>query len=281
MEDYLSAFFQSICDHTQLVDEVILVQVDSTDEGLLQAWNVRGITFKLLGYPLGKHLGDAPNILLELSRHTFGFQDLNDAHNALLALGGHALGLHHALDNTKNNYVLFSDPDVFILNSVDSIYLKLMEELQLDIIGIEHPHWQNQAYLHFPCVINCLVNKERLPNKEWLADQLYLRNNNSTGDGNLPKPIVPLPGRFLVPSPLPDHYHKFPNPSGLYDVGANLWLWANRWLSYGTEDGMSYSTSYHANFDLESCTTVPLLCHQKDSAQKSGAAFRRLYERMR
>jgi hypothetical protein len=160
----------------------------------------------------------------------------------------HAMGLHACIDKAKEEYVMCCDPDVFFYTNLDDIYIDLIRKNDIQIIGISHPAALQLVYNFFPCATNWLIKKDQLPPETWLEDTLCIK------------------GKYLVKDWV-KHTEKFPNPSGYFDMGSYMWLWAHennwRWLSYQTADCHLYTTNYYrSNFKLsEKMEKKKLLYH--------------------
>ena len=281
MQEYTQVFVHSLLRNCSEISEVIFVKVDGP-EGLLSETIHHGVPCRIIGYPLAA---------------SFENQYVKEW---ILQICGHALGLHHAIDQATAPYVWLTDPDVFFFNPVDRIYLDLMQKFDLNIIGISHFNALDQSYLDFPCVTNCLIKKESLPNPDWLSGSLYFRTIMKVEQFTNKEKIVPLDGKYLVPGPIEELAAGFPNPRGFFDVGCNLWLWNQnkRWLSfnlnhtkefsyedYGFEEivyPMNYTTaSYRTNFGLkDDLGQVELLYHRTRGAREGGQQFKELYEKI-
>jgi hypothetical protein len=279
MSDYVAVFADSISRHAKHVTEVVLVKVDVADEGEVDAWERSGIRFRVLGYPLTR----------ELCVHSPAWT---------YAICGHALGMHYAIDHSRGDYVWLSDPDVFLLNSVDEFYLSLMQTYGLTIVGASHFNPADQSYATFPCMINCLVKRSALPGPQWLAGELYVQSGMRRRDNC--QMLRPVDGKYLIPGPPAAWHASFPNPQGIFDAGCNLYLWTlqqrGRWIGFhldGWKDsfkdnfGMAelvYPLNYNAgrytsNFKLSAdLGRQDLLYHRTRGARESSGSFRRLYE---
>ena len=280
MDDYIRVFIDSIRRRTTHVTEVIIVKVDAPEDGLINAWTQNQTVFKNIGYNLLHHLQGYPS-------PAWAYM-----------VCGHSFGLHHALECSTGKYIWFSDPDVFFLNRVDQIYLDLMAKHSLDIIGVSHFNTKEQSYGHFPCVINCLVKRNTLPEAGWLEGQLWIRSGMQVIEN--PQPLIETPGKYLVPFPVPEHQHEFPNPAGMFDTGCNLWLWnlqrGGRWLGFYLDQWhncfkynrgfgkllypLNYNTArYKTNFGLEEhFGKQDLLFHRTRGTLENGVSFRKLYD---
>ncbi len=147
----------------------------------------------------------------------------------------HALALHAALDHSEYEYVMFCDPDVFLYPGMDEFYLEQMNKYNLDLIGISHHAAVSLAMTFFPTVVNMLCRKSWLPPSDFLS-------------GLLKDEFESYEGKFLVPTRIDELASEFPNPTGIFDTGCNLLLWAKkttaRWLAFQTIDCHTYTTSY-------------------------------------
>lgn len=166
-----------------------------------------------------------------------------------------SIALHAGLEYTSNPYIIFSDPDLVVCKkNFDIMYLEMMEKYKLNIIGCSH-YWYNwQSYQKFPCVINCMIKKEKLPNENWLKNEIKFRpiklcDNKDNDDYPL------LDGKWLAAGPIPSRYKEFPATKLLYDIGCNLFLWdkdnGSRALTFlaGKDERIYNTKDYHVNFN--------------------------------
>lgn len=278
MENYTQVFLHSLQRHCANLKEVIFVKVDGIEEGLFYQQEIQGIPCKFIGFPFAKDYNE-------------------ETQTYILSICGHALGLHHAIDHATADYIWLTDPDIFFFSPVDSLYLDLMQRFDLNIIGVAHFNRSNQAYLDFPCVTNCLVKREALPQPDWLQGSLFLRSVMRKGEFTNQEKLVQMDGKYLIPGPIGNLSDTFPNPAGYFDAGCNLWLWNNdrRWLSFTLNQPhpdigyldlvypMNYSTAtYTTNFGLtEDLGQTDLLYHRTRGgrdAKNQGVKFRELYD---
>lgn len=283
MEDYVKVFTDSIKNTSKYVTEVIFIQVDASNRRPIRQWKSGNIDFRILGYPLLKEIRGCCSP------------------EWAMMVCGHACGLHEAIEQAGNDYIWLSDPDVFFFNAVDDLYLRLMKQYELSIIGVSHFNSLRQSYCYFPCVTNCLLRKSWLPDRNWLLGDLWVRTGMTTREN--PECVVECPGKYLMPSPIPSHTMRFPCPDGMFDVGCNLWLWNEeqhgRWLAFYLEQWnkdfetnfgftelvypLNYNTqSYMTNFDLQVDLGVcDLLYHRTRGSHEPGTSFRSLYVSLR
>lgn len=276
MEEYVQVLSHSLAKWSQHVKEVIFIKIDSLHVGPKRQWRDNGIDFKILDRPLDHSQW---------------------SHDSMLMVAGHALGLHHGIDEAQEKYVWLTDPDVFFFTSVDDLYLRLMREHNLGIIGISHFAPQQQSYLDFPCVTNCMIRRDALPPNDWQSEALSLQSGMRLVENC--RRLASMPGKYLIPGPIEPE--AFPNPNGMFDVGCNLWLWAKqnnwRWLSFyldagqfphnNTEYGfkelvypMNYDVGhYRCNFGLQvKLEHEDLLYHRTMAVGQSGADYLNLYQ---
>jgi len=227
---YAEILLDSIKRRTTLINEVLIAQpIDPRKKNIGDDkdlhWSERGIDFHKLYYHCKEEMS-------------------------------HSIGLHHAIDNSskENEYVLFSDPDIFFYPKADEIYLELMNKYDLDLLGVSHHNSTNQAQTFFPYIFNLFAKKSSLPPATWKEDLIKPRD---VFIYNLNNPHIPFydheltPGKYLVQGPMPGYYHLFPNhdeDNAIYDVSCNLWLWAHeqnlKWISFQTTDCNIYTTKY-------------------------------------
>lgn len=247
LKPFLEILFQSVLERTELIDEVVLPCGDK-EEGYLEEWQVGRVKFVKFGS----------------KQHVF-----NVGSPATICLD-HAFNLHAGIDRAKNDFVLMSDPDIFFYGATDKFYMDLLEKYSLNYIGVSHPAAITQSFTYFPNILNCMGRKSEFPDKEFLKDKLYL-------DYVFPDECrgqhVSLAGKFLAPSPLPDLASEFPNPTGHYETGCNMVLWAKkqnwRWLSFQTGDCFNYTSQYYrGSVKVERLQRVKLIYHATNGSTK-------------
>lgn len=278
MEDYLKVFIHSIVRNCRHVREVIVVKIDETNDHLIETWEECGIKFYLYGCSL---FTEPPPFSAEFGQ----------------MVGGHALGMHRAMDYAKEKFIWMSDPDIFFLTELDRFYLELFERYDTNIVGVSHFNPTEQSYLCFPCAINCMVLRDRLPDFKWRKGELFVQSGMWLRDNC--SLLHPVDGKYLIPGPLTNHCHEFPNPDGIFDMGCNLWLWnhelGGRWIGFqldaschpfqgnsGADDlvyPMNYSAKfYQSNFGLrDDLGDFDLLYHRTRGSKAGGPAFAELY----
>lgn len=280
MDGYVTVLCDSLLRQTTLVNEVIFVKTDAKTDGLVAEWQTDHIRFKILAY-----------------RFWEGFSEARDEPWYHM-VSGHAFGLHRAITEAQNDFVWLCDPDQFLLMPVDKFYMETLERNALNYIGISHFNPGGQSYSHFPCIINLLCKKADLPPESWLQDELFIWSGMKIRDRCYK--IQATPGKYLVAGPMVEHQYKFPNPSGMFDAGCNLWLWSqeqgHRWLgfslnhwqesfqhNFGTTEivyPMNYNQQhYQTNFELrESLGEADLLYHRTRGGKEKAHSFRKLYQ---
>jgi hypothetical protein len=278
MDAYVDVFCDTLVRQTKLVDEVIFVKVDAAD-GIIKEWTKEHIRFKLVGHLFNK-----------------GFNENVDV-RWFQMVAGHAYGIHHALEHATNDLVWMLDPDQFFFTAVDVIFHNLMMKYEIDIIGVSHFNPVDQSYLDFPCIINCMCRKSFLPPPSWLSGELFIWSD--MWDRPNCHIVQPAEGKWLVAGPMPNHYHKFPNPKGIFDAGCNLWLWNDerkgRWMgfyldvwldSFKNNFGcaeivypLNYnSQNYKTNFGLqEKLGNMDLIYHRTRGGKEQADSFTKLY----
>lgn len=200
---------------------------------------------------------------------------------------GHPLGLHACIDKVNTDYILFTDPDVFYLSSVDETYLDFKNKYNLDYVGCSHHSSLSNAYSFFPYVMSSLVKKFDLPSADWMKGyirhrSLYAEDINLDNDHNL----TLFDGKYLMPGPIPEFYKKLPNviPRVLFDTNNSLCLYSIekdwKWLAFQTYDCHFYSTKYYKTMGLKLKGMLPkqdLLWH---SVRSGPDAFQKKYEEL-
>lgn len=248
IDKYLHNFLDSLVDHTKLVKEIIIVNCEQENQARTFYLKNKDINLKYLNY----YIPDR------------AYQ--------------HPLGLHVALDNTTQEYVLFSDPDIIFYAPVDEIYKNLIDKYNLFIVGIAHHTALGMTMQYFPCVQNCLIKKDKLPNADYLKGSLKMRFMLAPGHLFQDWPYteetaLSLDGKYLIHGPIPELWKNFPAPelNLSCDTGCNLCLYCNdiggKWLSFQTLDCHNYTTKiYKTNFKLkDNLGNIKLLHHATNS----------------
>jgi hypothetical protein len=279
MSGYMDVLCDNLVRHARLVSEIIFVVTDSEEEGVLNEWTHGHIQCKIYGYPFSFGFGK--------TRSTSWYH----------MVAGHAYGMQRAIELASNDLVWMMDPDQFLFMAVDKFYVEMMEEHQVDIIGISHFNPVDQSYGYFPCIINCMCRRSFLPPDTWLAKDLFIWSGMRKSDRCVP--IQPAAGHYFAAGPIREYEDKFPNPNGIFDAGCNLWLWSEecqgRWMAFyldcwldcfkdnfGTKEivyPMNYSQKhYKTNFGLEdSVGEQDLLYHRTRGGKENPNSFRELY----
>lgn len=264
MEPYLEVLLDSVCKRLNCISEVCITHVFKDEPK------------PIVEYTLTRHDGQSIYV-----------KEITLPKNQMHHEGrhyGHAEGLHSCLDHATQDYVLFTDPDMFFYKDADEFYLENYNKYNLNIIGVCH-HWaHNLAVGWFPLVFNCLVKRDTLPNKEWMKDylkygrgiyQYWLGYSAIDDEGKIVYDVdgtlvseenfVSCPGKFLIQGCIPEFHEKFPNhnkaaklqPIGFWwDIGCNLHLWneerKGKWISFPTLDTHTYTAGiYRSNFKLK------------------------------
>ena len=208
IEHYTDIACKSICKNTSLVSEVLIAKIDSP-LSFKEEWKVGSIEFKRFGN-------------FTVGRRQQGVE--------------HGLGLHACIERSKNQYLMFHDPDVFFYKPVDKIFMDFMEKYNLDIIGVSHAVSVKMGYSYFPYLSCCMLKKDKLP------DQTWLEIKDEAGEMH--------PGKLLIRPGLDANIKAlFPNPAGDFDTGSLLWLWAKeqnwKWLAFQTADVHTYTGAFN------------------------------------
>ena len=228
LEDYLAILTDTLCNHTKHVKEVILVKTDLNRDKVVRSWSKNGIEFRMYGLkPLDPPCPMPADWQAQIC--------------------GHATGLYQAIGRATQEYVWMSDPDVFLLSSVDQMYLDLIQKYDLNLIGVSHFNSEGQSYLYCPCIINCMVKRASLPEPNWLGG---FHAQTSMKISHVGRNVFPVGDCWLIPGHLKEHRDSFPNPAGIFDAGCNVWLWneqkKGKWLSFHiSKSDMEKSPDYH------------------------------------
>lgn len=214
LQPFLDINIESICEKLTYVNEVLICNVEQ-DSSYDQEKTINGKTFKYFG----------------------GKQNLFQVSDAISICAQHAFGLHMAIERATNEFIWLSDPDIFFYNTVDAIFLNLIESYNLNCIGISHQNAINEAFGFFPTITNLIVRKKDLPDNTYLKKELPLN--------------FEVPNKYLFPGRANIEDEFYYNPKGHFETGCNLVPWAIkqnwRWLSFQTLDCSSYSTLPYRN----------------------------------
>ncbi len=228
LKEFVNIFAESVVEKSTHVSEVIIVNVDKP-QGEIARWTNNNIKFKVIG----------------------GNQTVFDVESTVTLCSQHAFGLHLGLEHTTNEHVMFSDPDIFFYTAVDEYYLSLMNENDLNFVGICRPAALTHSILFFPTIVNCLVKKSDLPPnsfaKEICPINEIMVTHNYDNKNNMPTYLYPMLSDFTPE----DCLTRFPNPKGHYETGSKLFLWALeknwKWLSFQTPDQNNYYKNLYRN----------------------------------
>ena len=290
LEDYLTILTDTLGKQTKNVKEVIFVQTDLRRNKLIHSWKHKNIEFKLFGMPAL----DPP------CPYGLGWEKM---------ICGHACGLHQAIKYATQEYIWMSDPDIFLFSPVDRTYLDLIEKYNLNLIGISHFNTAGQSYGESPCIINCMIKRSSLPDPNWLGANFQAQTGMRLSD--CCKNVFSVRDCWLIPGPLSEYQHMFPNPQGIFDAGCNLWLWNElnngKWLSFYIDSKemaeksvsfhlskfqennagfyelvfpLNYNTSkYKTNFGLsDDLGNTDLLYHRTRGCQELADSYKKLYK---
>jgi hypothetical protein len=237
LEPFTKIFCKSIVESTTVVNEVVIINAEM-GESINTTWREGKITFRMVG---GRH-------------------DIFKVCSVTSMCAQHAHGLHQGVELAKNDYVLISDPDIFFYTNIDEFYLKLAHEHDLNFIGISRPDALAQSIGYFPCIMNLFTKKEYLPTRRFLSDfDLGLLSDDNTYQDK-------IPDRYFYPDTPEKYKSLFPNPTGHYETGCNLLVWAKEknynWLSFQTPDCNTYYSKYYkSNFKPKGIPNKKLLYH--------------------
>jgi len=233
LEEYLNIFIESVVTKTKQVQEVVIINADQ-DSSLSKDWTTNDIHFMLRG----------------------GTHDVFDCKSHTSLCAQHAYGLHMAEALTTQDYIWYSDPDIFFYDYVDEIYLDLMKKYEVNYIGVSRPQALSNAQLFFPGIMNIMAHRKDLPPAGYPKDL----NSWTTV-----KPRREVDKYYIWPD-TPDR-NEFPNPSGHLETGCNFFLWVKqnnmKWLAFQTLDTHVYNMMYcRSNFKLtEKMPKKKLLYH--------------------
>ncbi len=239
IKGYIPFLEKAIDKYTNQISEVFIANV-STPYEEEKKWVINGVKYNL-----------------------FSIELIDRFHSSVQY--GHATGLHAGLNKATNEYVFFTDPDVFFCEVIDDLYLEVMEKYNLDVVGVSHHGGHNQCYTYFPCLMNMMIKRDKLPPKDFLKGHLHyswpthldqdLERRKLDFEFDWSSVIYENNGNFFIQGAIPEFMDQFPNPGGVFDAGCNLYIFAQqenwRWLSFQTMDCHWYDTlHYKTNFKL-------------------------------
>lgn len=255
-EEYEEVMLESVLRKTTLVTKILIAvpNPDLPDDANVEEWTERNVQIK---------------------RFTVNTPGMSF---------GHAVGLHACIDRVDQEYILFSDPDVFYYTAIDQFYLGLLNKHVLNYIGGSHHSAVANSYMFFPHFMSALVKKRDLPGPDFLRGKLFYRSILRVEE--LDRPEIgdqPADGKYLVQGPIRSEYTRFPNkdPLANFDCGCNLYLWAQeadwRWLAFQTLDCHTYTSRLNrGNFKLnERLSGERLFWH---AARSDPQNFRELWQ---
>jgi len=221
-DPYLKNLCEWAVNRTELVSEVIIISVASKIE-MEEEWKIGNIKFKKYGCGIERA---SPSYF-------------------------HGHGLKKLVEKATNDLILTCDVDMFFYKPVDVFYYELMEKYDLDIIGISHYSATTTSQGFFPNVMNFLVRKSNLPDEDFC--ERFGHGPNAVDAANRPSPQLIgeyfLSHYFVAGENSPVVRSKFANPSGIYDTGSLLYLWAVennwKWHAFQTLDTHRYSGAYN------------------------------------
>jgi len=179
---------------------------------------------------------------------------------------GHAIGLFECQSKCSGEYIMFSDPDIYVFSDIISLYINLIKEYDLNYVGISHHSPEFQPYRTFPTVFNMLMRRQDLPPLDFMKEDY--------SEVGHPRKIK-INGNWILPGKTAGTENKFTNPNAkIWDTGNRLELFCNenkkRWLSFGTKDDHLYTTDLiHNNFNAE--ISLP---HQKIVFHEGSSSFK-------
>jgi hypothetical protein len=275
-EFFESIFIDSVLNKLNLVSEILICKIDAPKD-FYEERIIDGKKIIKFGYSTN-FFYEYPEV--KLPPLPFDWNDYNQAEkykalNYLYALEketisnifinkirllGHPLGMKCAIDKAKNNLLFLCDPDIFFYTEIDKFYLDIMGKYDLSYVGAS-PHLALQySTKYFPNILCMLTKKDSLP------DETFLENKIITQD-TLCKPCcVPtshyykypeyLNGEYLIGTKIESIAKEFINPTGIFDTGVYLWLWAQKqsqnWLSFTPTDIHTYTSKiYRTNLKIK------------------------------
>lgn len=160
-----------------------------------------------------------------------------------------------------NNYILTTDPDIiYAKKHFDKFYIDLYEKHDLNLIGVSH--FLKASYgSTFPCMINMILRKDRLPDAEWMKGKLITSGRY-------------LDGNPMCEKRIEERSEEYPNPCvSIWDQGGNIYLWnkdiGGKYITFMQDkSGSIYGVNrVYANFEIDKSQFKDevLLCHARNS----------------
>lgn len=236
----MDIFQQSILEKLKLANEVIVVQFAGDDFETMTG----GVRFKYVNCQIN----------VPMCPDTQGGTE-------------HAFALHRGLEEVTNDFVMFSDPDLFFYAEVDRIYLEIIQQHSLDMVGVSHQDAASLAHRFFPVITNMIVKRKSLPPKDWLKNKIRVHKSYHLDDNT----GAVVDGMYLIPGAVPSLVDKYPNPDGRFETGNLLLPWALeteiKWLSFQTPDCHNYFMMYNKSNvkSIGKLPKQPLLFHSTHS----------------
>lgn len=275
-EFFETIFLDSVINKLNLVSEILICKIDAT-KNFYEEKIIDGKKVIKFGYP-NNFFYEHPEV--KLPPLPFDWKDYTQAekHKTLnyfsllekdiiykifinkIKMLGHALGMKSAINKATNNLLFLCDPDIFFYTDVDKFYLDMMDRYNLNYIGAS-PHLALQySTKYFPNILCMMTKKNGLPNDDFLKDKIITQDTlcrpACVPPNHYYKQPEYLSGEYLLGTKIDSVAKDFPNPSGLFDTGVYLWLWAHQqsqnWLSFTPTDIHKYTSKiYRTNLKIK------------------------------
>ena len=210
VEKYFPIFYESLNKYAKIISEVVICNAHFPSS-YKKTWTIGNINYVMIG---SKYTD---------LRHNFDISQ------------DHAFSLYEALKHSTKEILYISDVDLFFYTNIDELYLKLINNYNLNIIGVarNNPNIYSQGY--FPSVVNMMLKKSELPSIEWTKNF-----NLDFGDNFFSFNTIWREKRSAFDKVMA-------RPNCHYDTGCLLYLWALenkwKWMSFITHDLHNYSTT--------------------------------------
>jgi hypothetical protein len=216
-DKFLEIFLESLQAKTSLVDEILITANDESPS-YYQESNIGSISIKKIG----------PRYDFDKVNKLSGFPKMSATH---------ALGLHNVINQTKNDYILLSDFDIFFHTDAIAFMKNLMDSHELDIAGCSYGVINQHIQGYFPCQIFSLIKKSSLPGPDFLEGKIVVQGQS-------------FDGCYLINAELSQELkNQYPCPYAAVDTSHLLYQCAKqlawRWLAIGTDDIHNYNAKYY------------------------------------
>jgi len=175
----------------------------------------------------------------------------------------HWTSLSQSIEYAKNDLVLMCDVDLFLKYKADEVFYNLMQQHNLDIVGVSHYMGYAQACKMLPNVIFTLTKRSTILEQPEYSNVPILRHFLGTD-------LEKVKFKNISPFCIESQKNRYPNPEGHFETGSSLALYVAdkglKWLAFQTPDVHNYTTQYwKSNLKIKKIERFPLIYHQTGS----------------